>query len=185
MVDDTLCHKRGAKVLLLAASSSMPSSVPANTRSSASGLIRVTLGLVVQLPFCPDRCFCINLLWRVYSKEVKGLPHQTKSQRRDRWSIPLAIWLPERTFHLAALSLPIMGAKLLRDLPANVQAVGPIHPKANLTFSQPAPQEKAKNAERLPTPTEMMENPEFGGTGAGDDLVLALPTTSRSNCRSR
>ena len=45
----------------------------------------------------------------------------------------LAIWLPERTFHLVADSTYI-GAKLLRDLPANVQAVGPIHPKANLTF---------------------------------------------------
>ncbi len=42
----------------------------------------------------------------------------------------LAIWLPERTFHLVADSAYI-GAKLLRDLPANVQAVGPIHPKAN------------------------------------------------------
>ena len=38
------------------------------------------MGVVVQLPFRKDRCFCINLLWRVYAKKVKGLPHQTKSQ---------------------------------------------------------------------------------------------------------
>ena len=172
MVDDTLCHKRGAKVafggiFLDAVLSSRKHKI------FRFGVNWVTLGLVVQLPFRPDRCFCINLLWRVYSKEVKGLPHQTKSQLARQMVDLLAIWLPERTFHLVADSAYI-GAKLLRDLPANVQAVGPIHPKANLTFSQPAPQEKAKNAERLPTPTEMMENPEFGGDW--DDLVLALPT---------
>jgi hypothetical protein len=172
VVDDTLCHKRGAKVafggiFLDAVLSSRKHKI------FRFGVNWVTLGLVVQLPFRPDRCFCINLLWRVYSKEVKGLPHQTKSQLARQMVDLLAIWLPQRTLYLVADSAYI-GAKLLRDLPANVQAVGPIHPKANLTFSQPAPQEKATIAERLPTPTEMMENPEFGGDW--DDLVLALPT---------
>ncbi len=87
---------------LLAVSSSMPSSVPRKHKIFRFGVNWVTLGLVVQLPFRPDRCFCINLLWRVYSKEVKGLPHQTKSQLARQMVDLLAIWLPERTFHLVA-----------------------------------------------------------------------------------
>jgi hypothetical protein len=172
VVDDTLCHKRGAKVafggiFLDAVLSSRKHKI------FRFGVNWVTLGLVVQLPFRLDRCFCINLLWRVYSKEVKGLPHQTKSQLARQMVDLLAIWLPQRTFYLVADSAYI-GAKLLRDLPENVEAVGPIHPKASLTFSQPDSQEKTRKAERLPTPTEMMDNPEYGGDW--DDLVLALPT---------
>src|SRR4051794_11233131 len=41
---------------------------------------QTTLGLVIQLPCRKDRFFCVNLLWRVYSKKANGLPHQTKSQ---------------------------------------------------------------------------------------------------------
>ncbi len=173
VVDDTLCHKRGAKVafggiFLDAVLSSRKHKI------FRFGVNWVTLGVVVALPFRKDRFFCINLLWRVYSKEIKGLPHKTKSQLARQMVDLLAIWLPGANIFISLPTAPISTPKLLRDLPANVQAVGPIHPKANLTFSQPAPQEKAKNAERLPTPTEMMENPEFGGDW--DDLVLALPT---------
>ena len=171
VVDDTLCHKRGAKVAFGGIF------LDAVLRSRKHKIFRfgvnwVTLGLVVQLPFRQDRCFCINLLWRVYSKAVKGLPHQTKSQLARQMLDLLAIWLPQRTLYLVADSAYI-GAKLLSDLPANVQAVGPIHPKANLTRSQPITQEKARNGERLPTPSQMMEDPEFGDW---DDLVLGLPT---------
>jgi hypothetical protein len=171
VVDDTLCHKRGAKVafggiFLDAVLSSRKHKI------FRFGVNWVTLGLVVQLPFRQDRCFCINLLWRVYSKEVKGLPHQTKSQLARQMLDLLAIWLPQRTLYLVADSAYI-GVKLLGDLPDNVQVVGPIHPKARVTFSQPTTLEKAKKAESLPTPTEMMDDPKFGDW---DDLMLQLPT---------
>src|SRR5947207_13139092 len=75
VVDDTLCHKRGAKVafggiFLDAVLSSR------KHKLFRFGVNWVTLGVVVQLPFRKDRFFCVNLLWRVYSKKVKGLPHQ-------------------------------------------------------------------------------------------------------------
>src|SRR5713226_3774629 len=79
VVDDTLCHKRGAKVrfggiFLDAVLSSRKHKI------FRFGVNWVTLGLVVQLPCRRDRFLCINLLWRVYSKRTKGLEHQTKSQ---------------------------------------------------------------------------------------------------------
>ena len=47
---------------------------------SPSETVQVMPFLRRELPFRTDRCFCVNLLWRVYAKKVKGLDHQTKSQ---------------------------------------------------------------------------------------------------------
>jgi hypothetical protein len=96
VVDDTLCHKRGAKVafggiFLDAVLSSRKHKV------FRFGVNWVTLGVVVQLPFRKDRFFCVNLLWRVYSKKVKGLEHQTKSQLARQMLDLVAIWLPDHT----------------------------------------------------------------------------------------
>jgi DDE superfamily endonuclease len=171
VVDDTLCHKRGAKVafggiFLDAVLSSRKHKI------FRYGVNWVTLGLIIQLPCRKDRCFCINLLWRVYSKATKGLPHQTKSELARQMLDLMATWLPEYTLYLTADSA-YMGAKLLKGLPSNVHAVGPIHPKAKLTAPLPTNyQGKRKQGERLPTPTEMMENPEVGPWVA---LELALP----------
>jgi hypothetical protein len=174
VVDDTLCHKRGAKVafggiFLDAVLSSRKHKI------FRYGVNWVTLGVIIQLPCRQDRCFCINLLWRVYSKAVKGLPHQTKSQLARQMLDLVVLRLPERTLYLIADSAYI-GAKLLKDLPDNIHAVGPIHPKANLMSSLPATAEKRQKGERLAKPTEMMEYPEFG---AWDDLRLALPNGTR------
>src|SRR4029077_7684321 len=99
VVDDTLCHKRGAKVafggiFLDAVLSSKKHKV------FRFGVNWVTLGLIVQLPFRKDRCFCINLLWRVYSKRTKGLPHQTKSQLARQMLDLVAVWLPDSTLYV-------------------------------------------------------------------------------------
>src|ERR1700722_18366352 len=135
VVDDTLCHKRDAKVafggiFLDAVLSSRKHKI------FRFGVNWVTLGVVVQLPFRKDRFFCVNLLWRVYSKAVKGLPHQTKSELARQMLDLIAIWLPEHTLYVVA-DCAYIGAKLLKGLPDNVHAVGPIHPKANLTSPLP------------------------------------------------
>ncbi len=85
----------------------------------------------------------------------------------------LAIWLPERTFHLVADSAYI-GAQTPPRLASERPGGWPDPPQSQSDVLPASTAEKAKNAERLPTPTEMMENPEFGGDW--DDLVLALPT---------
>src|SRR6516225_11418312 len=81
VVDDTLCHKRGAKV---AFGGIFLDAVLSSKRHKVFrfGTNWVTLGLVVQLPFRQDRFFCLNVLWRVYSKkdEANAAGHRTKSQ---------------------------------------------------------------------------------------------------------
>jgi hypothetical protein len=79
VIDDTLCHKRGAKV---AFGGIFLDAVLSSKRHKIFrfGTNWVTLGLVVQLPCRRDRFFCVNILWRVYAKKTAGLSHRTKSQ---------------------------------------------------------------------------------------------------------
>lgn len=171
VVDDTLCHKRGAKVafggiFLDAVLSSRKHKI------FRFGVNWVTLGVVVQLPFRKDRFFCVNLLWRVYSKKTKGLPHQTKSRLARQMLDLVATWLPDHIVYVVADSAYV-GKHLLKDLPEHVHAIGPIHPKASLT--SPLPPEhsgKRKIGEPLAKPKEMMEKAEFGDW---DELLLELP----------
>jgi hypothetical protein len=171
VVDDTLCHKRGAKVafggiFLDAVLSSK------KHKTFRFGVNWVTLGVVIQLPFRPDRPFCVNLLWRVYSKKVKGLEHQTKSQLARQMVEVVAAWLPDRSVYVVADSA-YMGKHLLKGLPQHVHAVGPIHPRASL--SSPLPPGSAgnrKKGEPLARPKEMADGPGFGDW---DEVRLRLP----------
>jgi len=175
VVDDTLCHKRGAKVafggiFLDAVLSSR------KHKLFRFGVNWVTLGVVVQLPFRQDRFFCINLLWRVYSKKVKGLPHQTKSQLARQMLDLVATWLPDRTVYVVADSA-YMGKHLLKGLPEHVHGVGPIHPKAKLSCPLPVDyQGKRKIGDSLARPKEMMDGAAFGDW---DELRLKLPKGQR------
>jgi len=176
VVDDTLAHKRGAKVafggiFLDAVLSSRKHKI------FRFGVNWVTLGVVIQLPFRKDRFFCVNLLWRVYSKKVKGLPHQTKSQLARQMIDLVATWLPERTVYVVADSA-YMGKYLLGGLPEHVHGIGPIHPKASLT--QPLPQDyegKRKKGEPLPNPTQLLNDPQY----PAKKLVLSLPNGEKKN----
>ena len=74
VVDDTLCHKRGAKVafggiFLDAVLSSK------KHKTFRFGLNWVVLGLAVPMPMRPDRYYCLPVLWRLYRKKGQaGLP---------------------------------------------------------------------------------------------------------------
>lgn len=171
VVDDTLCHKRGAKVafggiFLDAVLSSR------KHKTFRFGVNWVTLGVVLQLPFRQDRFFCVNLLWRVYAKKTAGMPHQTKSQLARQMLDLVATWMPQHTIYVVADSA-YMGKYLLKGLPTNVQAIGPIHPKASL--SRPLPPEglgKRKKGDPLPNPSELHNDPRYGSTKR---LRLPLP----------
>jgi DDE superfamily endonuclease len=170
VVDDTLCHKRGAKVafggiFLDAVLSSRKHKI------FRFGVNWVTLGVVVVLPFRKERFFCVNLLWRVYSKKVKGLPHQTKSQLARQLLDLVATWLPERTVYVVADSAYV-GKHLLKGLPPHVHAIGPIHPKASLTRPLPdGANGQRKKGTALPNPTQMLKDPKY----RAKNLVLPLP----------
>jgi len=92
----------------------------------------------------------------------------------------VATWLPERTVYVVADSAYI-GKYLLKGLPDHVHAIGPIHPKANLTHPLPPGYEgKRKVGEALAKPKEMMDNPAFG---EWDDLRLKLPNGEKKKLK--
>jgi hypothetical protein len=158
VVDDTLCHKRGAKVafggiFLDAVMSSK------KHKSFRFGTNWVTLGLIIELPFREDRFFCVNILWRLASKKDKKNPngHRTKPQLAQEMVIQVAAWLPGRQLMVVGDSAYI-GKHLLKGLPENVSALGPIHWKAKLT--EPLPQDyegRRKKGKDLTTPKQAME----------------------------
>jgi hypothetical protein len=68
VIDDTLAHKRGAKV---AFGGIFLDAVLSTKRHKVFrfGNNWVVLGVVVELPFRPNRYFCLSILWRVYEKQ--------------------------------------------------------------------------------------------------------------------
>src|SRR5260370_33937743 len=127
VIDDTLCHKRGAKV---AFGGIFLDAVLSSKRHKIFrfGTNWVTLGLVVQLPFRPDRFFCLNLLWRLYATKDRAKPagHRTKSQLARQMVERVAAWLPGRRLVVVG-DCAYVGKHLLKDLPEGVAVGGPIH----------------------------------------------------------
>jgi hypothetical protein len=134
-VDDTLCHKRGAKVafggiFLDAVLSSR------KHKTFRFGLNWVVLGIAVPIPFRTDRYYCLPVLWRLYRK--KGQPgYQARPQSAAALARKLAEANPGRTFWLVGDSAYV-NAAVLQGRPANLQVIGPLHWKAAL-YERPAP----------------------------------------------
>ena len=157
VVDDTLCHKRGAKV---AFGGIFLDAVLSSKRHKVFrfGTNWVTLGLIIDLPFREDRFFCVNVLWRLYAKKDKNSPgtHRTKPRLALEMVVVAAAWLPGRQLIVVGDSA-YMGKHLLKGLPGNVAALGPIHWRAELT--EPLPRDYAgrrKKGNRLTTPKQAM-----------------------------
>ena len=159
VVDDTLCHKRGAKVafggiFLDAVLSSR------KHKTFRFGNNWVLLGLVVSLPFRPDRHFCVPLLWRLYEKRGSKTKkeHRTKITLAAQMVQTLANWLPGRDILVVADSAYI-GKGLLSDRPANVNIIGPLCWTAALTAVQRDPDGRYRGTEqRLPTPRALLDD---------------------------
>jgi hypothetical protein len=159
VIDDTLCHKRGAQV---AFGGIFLDAVLSSKRHKVFrfGTNWVTLGLVVQLPFRTDRFICLNVLWRLYAKKDKANPaaHRTKSQLARAMVEQAASWLPGRRLVVVGDSA-YLGKHLLKGLPEGVAAVGPIHWKAGLT--EPLPEGSAgrrKKGAALATPRQALDD---------------------------
>jgi DDE superfamily endonuclease len=172
VVDDTLCHKRGAKVafggiFLDAVLSSKKHKI------LRFGTNWVTLGLVVQLPFRKDRYFCLNILWRIYAKKDQNRPatHLTKPQLARQMVEVVASWLPGRQLLVIGDSA-YLGKHLLKQLPENVAALGPIHWKAALTEPlPPGSGGRRKKGAWLTTPTQALADDRW----PWQDLLLRHP----------
>jgi hypothetical protein len=152
VVDDTLCHKRGAKV---AFGGIFLDAVLSSKRHKTFrfGNNWVLLGLVVSMPFRRDRFFCLPLLWRVYEKRgaKDKRDHRTKPELAADAVRTLASWLPGRKILVVADSASI-GKAMLMDRPENVEYIGPICWHAALTEVHAGPDGAERDSgKRLPT----------------------------------
>ena len=177
VVDDTLCHKRGAKV---AFGGIFLDAVRSSKRRKvfSFGVNYVVLGLVLCLPFRPDRYYCLPVLWRVFRK--KGLPgHRKRTALAADLARQAAELLPDREVFLVGDSAYI-NAAVLRERPAHLHVLGPLPLKAAL-FALPAPPAAGqpprrgrapKKGPRLPAPRDFFA--DFGA-GAVEERVVPLP----------
>jgi DDE superfamily endonuclease len=119
----------------------------------------VVLGVVIELVFRPHRYFCLAILWRVYQKQgsQSKKDHRTKSQLAAEMVAVLAGWLPQRKILVIADSA-YMGKHLLRERPANVEALGPIHWKAALYEAWAEPRGRQQHGCRWPNPKALLAN---------------------------
>jgi hypothetical protein len=177
-VDDTLCHKRGAKVafggiFLDAVLSSK------KHKTLRFGLNWVVLGIAVAIPFRTDRHYCLPVLWRLYRKKGKD-GYRTRPQAAAILARKLAQANPDRTFWLVGDSAYI-NAAVLRDRPKNLQVIGPLHWKAAL-YDRPGPRQpkqkgaSRKKGDRLPNPKAMIEDTS---TYPAELMTIDFPKQSR------
>jgi DDE superfamily endonuclease len=117
----------------------------------------VMLGVVVELPFRPQRYFCLPILWRLYEKQGSKAKkdHLTKSQLAVEMLVQVAQWFPDREFVVVADSAYI-GKHLLKSRPANVQVLGPVCWTAALYEAVDEPVRGHRHGDRLPTPAALL-----------------------------
>lgn len=158
VVDDTLCHKRGAQVAFGGFFLDAVTSTK-KKKNFRFGVNWVVLGLAVHLPFRPDRSFCLPVLWRAYRK--KGTPgHQTRTALAAELARSIATWLPSRDCWLVG-DAAYLNATVLRDRPSNLRMIGPVRWDAALSEVPTTPVGKRKGrarkkGDRLPTPRAMI-----------------------------
>ena len=157
VVDDTLCHKRGAKV---AFGGIFLDAVLSSKNHKVFRFCNnwVMLGIVVQLPFRRDRYFCLPVLWRVYAKKGKGKKQAATHRTKGQLAAEMVLWMAEKcpTYKIIVVGdIAYVGKHLLKDRPANVHVLGPIRWDAALTTLAVEAGKRVKGT-RLPTPKAML-----------------------------
>jgi DDE superfamily endonuclease len=160
VVDDTLCHKRGAKVsfggfFLDAVTSSK------KKKNFRFGVNWVVVGLSMRLPFRSDRYFTLPVVWRAYRKKgTEG--HRTRTELAAEMARLIAGWLPERKCLLLGDNAYLNGT-VLTNRPANLEMIGPLRWNAAL-YQRPEPRKPGTKGrtrtkgERLPSLKSILEN---------------------------
>src|SRR5580658_1406231 len=156
VVDDTLCHKRGAKV---AFGGIFLDAVLSTKKHKVFrfGNNWVMLGIVVELAFRPNRYFCLPIVWRVADKRgtKSKQEHRTKSQLAAEMIALVAEWFPQREFVVVA-DIAYIGKNLLKQRPKNVEVLGPICWTATLNEAVPQPVRGHQHSEKLAKPKAML-----------------------------
>jgi hypothetical protein len=177
VVDDTLCHKRGAKV----AFGGIFLDAVLSTRKHKVfrfGNNWVLLGIVIQFPFRKDRYYCLPGLWRVYEKQgsKSRSEHRSKSQLAAELVREMAQCFPARKIQVVA-DCAYVGQHLLQGREANVEVIGPIRWDAALSTPLPAEGKgRRKRGERLPTPAGMLADDE---RWPAREIVVEFPKGKR------
>lgn len=163
-LDDTLARKRGLKVFGVG----MHHDPLLSTRKTAVtnwGHCWVVLGVVLKLPFCGDRWFCLPVLFRLYvpkkTAAKKGLAYRTKPQFAVEMLALLCNRFPDRPFHAVGDSA-YGGKSVLLELPGNCDLTSRLTMDARLYEAPPARRKSRKGGRprkrgrRLPTPQAML-----------------------------
>jgi len=139
-VDDTLARKRGLKVF----GAGMHHDPLLSTRKTAIvnwGHCWVVLGVVLKLPFCGNRWFCLPVLFRLYVPKrtaiKKRLPHKTKPQLAVEMLDVLCNAHENRRFHAIGDSA-YGGKSVLCHLPSNCDLTSRLVMDARLYGAPPA-----------------------------------------------
>ena len=179
VVDDTLCHKRGAKVAFGGISLDAVLSSKKH-KTLRFGVNRVVLGIVVELPFRPDRPFCLPVLWRPYRKEGSA-GYQTRPQAAAAPARRLAAANPDRVSWLVG-DAAYVNAAALQGRPDNLQVIGPWPWKA-APDDLPGPRRPGqegtprKKGDRLAAPKVMIAE---AATYPAEEQTMAFPKTTRT-----
>jgi len=164
-LDDTLARKRGLKVYGVG----MHHDPLLSTRKTAImnwGHSWVVLGVIVRLPFAPDQCFCLPILFRLYlSKQTaakKGGPYRKRSQLAVEMLQVLCTAYEHRRFHVIADSA-YGGKTVYLNLPKNCDLTSRLDLDARLYEAPPVRGpgtngRPRKRGQRLPTPRQMLQD---------------------------
>jgi hypothetical protein len=163
-VDDTLARKRGLKVFGVG----MHHDPLLSTRRTSVknwGHCWVILGVILKLPFCGDRWFCLPILFRLYvpkkTARKKGLPYHTKPELAVQMLRLLCGRFENGGFHAVGDSA-YGGKSVLLELPRNCGLTSRLAMDARLYDAPPAPPmgrmggRPRKRGVRLPTPEAML-----------------------------
>ena len=160
VIDDTLCHKRGAKVAF-GGFFVDPVSSSKKRKNFRFAVNWVVVGITVHLPFRKDRWFTLPVLWRAFRKKGTN-GHTPRTQLAAELARQVARWLPERECYLVG-DQAYLNKTVLADRPANLKVIGPIRWDA-LLYELPPPRQPGqrgpnrKRGNQLPRPAQLIED---------------------------
>jgi hypothetical protein len=125
----------------------------------------VVLGVIVRLPFCENRVFCLPILVRLYLNERSAARHRRTYRSRPELAVAMLKRLcqryPQRAFHAVADSA-YGGKSVLKHLPSNCDLTSRLVLDARLYAAPPArgsgPRggRPRKRGARLASPKQML-----------------------------
>lgn len=138
-LDDTLARKRGLKIF----GAGMHHDPLLSTRKTALvnwGHSWVILGIIVQPPSCPNRCFCLPILFRLYVSQKTATKKRLAYRTRPELAVEMLHLLCKaheyRRFHAIADSA-YGGQSVLTHLPIKCELASRLHLDARLYDAPP------------------------------------------------